>query len=83
MIDLTALEELLGKAERKRTDLRTVPYLELHALLDDVKDAIDAVEAMAERLERAHDRVAEIVSDMEDAESDYMFDDEYDDEEEE
>lgn|GEM_PF-2734302 len=83
MIDLKALEEVLQRAEKKRTDLRTVPYLELHNLLDDLKDMLDALEALGDRLTRAHDRVEEVVGDMEDAESDYLLDDEYEDEEDE
>jgi hypothetical protein len=83
MLDLKALEETLQKAEKKRTDLRTVPYLELHNLLDDLKDQLDALEALGDRLQRAHDRVEEVVGDMEDAESDYLLDDEYEDEEDE
>jgi hypothetical protein len=83
MIDLKAFEDVLLKAEKKRTDLRTVPYLELHNLLDDLKDLLDALEAVGDRLQRAHDRVEEVVGDMEDAESDYLLDDEYEDEEDE
>ena len=83
MFDLKALEEVLQKAEKKRTELRTVPYLELHNLLDDLKDQLDSLEALGDRLQRAHDRVEEIVVDMEDAESDYLSDDEYEDEEDE
>ena len=55
----------------------------LHNLLDDLKDGLDALDALADRLHRAHDRVEEIVGDMEDAESDYLLDDEYEDEEDE
>ena len=82
-MDITIVNGLLEKGERKRTDLRMVPYLELRTLLDDIKDALDEVEALGERLARAQERVEEIVEDMEEAESDYAFDFEDEEAEEE
>ena len=77
-MDFKAIEELLSLVEKKRTELRAVPYLELRTQLDDLKDAIDEVEALSERLDRAHDKVEEIVLDMEEAETEFMYDDDYD-----
>jgi adenine C2-methylase RlmN of 23S rRNA A2503 and tRNA A37 len=83
MIDKKMLKDVLAQAEKKRTELRTVPYLELYTLLDDIKDAIDDVDALVDRLQRAQDKVEEIVLDMEDAENDDFWLDEDEDEDEE
>ncbi len=82
MIDKKMLKEVLANAEKKRSELRVVPYIELYTMLDDIKDAIDEVEGLVDRLQRAHDKVEEIVLDMEDAENDdFWFDEDEDDEE--
>lgn len=81
MIDKKMLKEILAQADKKRSELRAVPYIELYTMLDDIKDAIDEVEGLVDRLQRAHDKVEEIVLDMEDAENDDLWfdDDDLDD----
>ena len=83
MIDKKMLKEVLAGAEKKRSELRAVPYIELYTTLDDIKDAIDEVEGLVDRLQRAHDKIEEIVLDMEDAENDDLWFDDDDDEDDE